>query len=65
MQKLVSVIIPCFNAESWIAETIDSCLRQTYPHIEVIVIDDCSTDNSVEIIKSYGDKIIWERLPEN
>ncbi|MEL6166186.1 MAG: glycosyltransferase, partial [Cyanobacteria bacterium J06628_3] len=29
MQKLVSVIIPCFNAESWIAETIDSCLRQT------------------------------------
>ena len=65
MQKLVSVIIPCFNAERWIAETIDSCLKQTYPHIEIIVIDDCSTDNSVEIIKSYGDKIIWERLPEN
>lgn len=65
MQKLVSVIIPCFNAERWIAETIDSCLKQTYPYIEIIVIDDCSTDNSLEIIKSYGDKVIWERLTEN
>lgn len=65
MQKLVSVIIPCFNAERWIAEAIDSCLNQTYAHIEIIVIDDCSTDKSMEIIKSYGDKIIWERLSEN
>ena len=65
MQKLVSVIIPCFNAERWIAETIDSCLKQTYPYIEIIVIDDFSTDNSLEIIKSYGDKVIWERLSEN
>ena len=65
MQKLVSVIIPCFNVEKWVGEAIDSCLKQTYPHIEIIVIDDCSTDKSVEIIKSYGDKIIWERLPEN
>ncbi len=65
MQKLASIIIPCFNAERWIAETIDSCLKQTYRHIEIIVIDDSSTDNSIEIIKSYGDKIIWESLPEN
>ncbi len=65
MQKLVSIIIPCFNAERWIAEAIDSCLRQTYPHIEIIVIDDFSTDSSIDIIRSYKDKIIWERLPEN
>ncbi|MGD1909709.1 MAG: glycosyltransferase family 2 protein [Rivularia sp. (in: cyanobacteria)] len=65
MQKLVSVIIPCFNAERWIAEAIDSCLEQTYPQIEIIVIDDCSTDKSIEIIKSYGDKIIWKPLPQN
>ncbi|MEB3217463.1 MAG: glycosyltransferase [Nostocales cyanobacterium 94392] len=65
MQKLVSVIIPSFNAQRWLAEAIDSCLKQTYPHLEIIVIDDCSTDKSMEIIKSYGDKIRWERLPEN
>jgi glycosyltransferase involved in cell wall biosynthesis len=63
MEKLVSVIIPCFNAERWLAEAIDSCLQQTYPNIEIIVIDDGSTDNSLEIIKTYGNKIIWESLP--
>jgi glycosyltransferase involved in cell wall biosynthesis len=63
MEKLVSVIIPCFNAEKWLAEAIDSCLRQTYPNIEIIVIDDGSTDKSLEIIKSYGNQIIWESLP--
>ena len=59
-RKLVSVIIPCFNAERWLREAIDSCLQQTYPEIEIVVVDDGSTDNSLEIIKSYGDKIIWE-----
>jgi len=59
-RKLVSVIIPCFNAEMWLREAIDSCLQQTYPEIEIVVIDDGSTDNSLEIIKSYGDKLIWE-----
>jgi glycosyltransferase involved in cell wall biosynthesis len=63
MEKLVSVIIPCFNAEKWLAEAIDSCLQQTYANIEIIVIDDGSTDKSLEIIKSYGNKIIWESLP--
>lgn len=63
MSNLVSVIIPCFNAETWVAEAIDSCLQQTYPNIEIIVIDDGSTDNSLGIIKSYGDKIIWESSP--
>jgi glycosyltransferase involved in cell wall biosynthesis len=63
MPKKVSVIIPCFNAEKWVAEAIDSCLRQTYRNIEIIVIDDGSTDNSLEIIKSYGDKIIWRNFP--
>lgn len=58
--KKVSIIIPCYNAERWIAEAIDSCLAQTYPSIETIVIDDGSTDRSLEIIKSYGDKITCE-----
>ncbi|MFB2935695.1 glycosyltransferase [Aerosakkonemataceae cyanobacterium BLCC-F154] len=60
MEKLVSIIIPCFNAQRWLSEAIDSCLQQTYPNIEIIVIDDGSTDNSLEIIKSYKDRIIWD-----
>jgi len=60
MLKLVSVIIPCYNAQKWLAEAIDSCLQQTYSRIEIIVVDDGSTDDSLEIIKSYGDQVIWE-----
>lgn len=63
MEKLVSVIIPCFNAQKWIAEAIDSCLQQSYPNIEIIVIDDGSTDKSLQIVKSYKDKLIWETGP--
>lgn len=60
VSTLVSVIIPCFNAERWLSEAIESCLNQTYPNLEIIVIDDGSTDRSLEIIQSYGDRIIWE-----
>ncbi|MDY7024018.1 MAG: glycosyltransferase family 2 protein [Cyanobacteriota bacterium] len=60
MKDLVSVIIPCYNAENWLKAAIDSCLQQTYSPMEIIVIDDGSTDKSLEIIKSYGDAIIWE-----
>lgn len=63
MEKLVSVIIPCFNAEKWLHEAIESCLKQTYTHLEIIIIDDGSTDDSLEIIKSYGDRVIWESQP--
>lgn len=57
---IVSVIIPCFNAETWIEEAIESCLNQTYSHIEIVVIDDGSTDKSLDVIKKYTDKIVWE-----
>ena len=59
----ISVVIPCWNAEKWIARAIQSVLDQDYPHKEVIVIDDGSTDGSLEIIKSFGDKIRWETGP--
>lgn len=54
---LVSVIIPCYNAESFIKETIDSVLKQTYPSIEIIVINDGSTDRTQKVL-TYLDRNI-------
>lgn len=52
-QRLVSIITPCYNAEKYIRELLNSVLIQTYKKIEMIIIDDGSTDDSAEIIKSY------------
>ncbi|WP_460639583.1 glycosyltransferase [Larkinella harenae] len=51
--SLVSIIIPAFNRETLIAETLESVLYQTYPYWECIVIDDHSNDNTVEVVKAY------------
>ncbi|WP_413171245.1 glycosyltransferase family 2 protein [Anabaena azotica] len=59
MNQKVSILIPCYNAEQWIAQSIESALNQTYPNKEVIVVDDGSTDGSLEVIKSFGDAICW------
>lgn len=52
----VSVIIPMYNAEKYIGECLDSLLAQTFQNFEVIIVDDCSTDNSVAIVESYAPK---------
>jgi glycosyltransferase involved in cell wall biosynthesis len=52
-----SVVIPCYNAEAWVAEAVDSCLKQTLSGIEIIVVDDGSTDGSRKILEQYGDRI--------
>jgi len=59
----VAVIIPCYNAEKWVARAIQSVLDQGYPNLEAIVIDDGSTDNSLDVIRSFGDRIRWETSP--
>ena len=52
----VSVIIPMYNMEKYIGECLDSVLAQTFDDYEVIVVDDCSTDNSLAIVKNYFEK---------
>ncbi len=53
MNDLVSIIAPSYNTAKYIDETIQSVLRQTYTNWEMIIVDDCSTDNTDEIVKLY------------
>jgi glycosyltransferase involved in cell wall biosynthesis len=53
---MISVIIPLFNKEDYIAETINSILNQTYKDFEVIVVNDGSTDNSLQVLEKYKDE---------
>lgn len=52
MTAKVSVVIPCYNAERWIGATLESVLSQTWPNLEVIVVDDGSTDGSAEVVQA-------------
>lgn len=68
LEDLVSIIMPAFNCGDFIGITLDSVLAQTYQNWEVIVIDDCSTDNTQEIVKLYMSKdnrIKYHKLDEN
>ena len=56
--ELVSIVIPVYNSEKYLEECLNSVLDQTYENIEIIAVDDGSTDSSYDILKKYSDKIV-------
>lgn len=58
---LVSAVIPAYNAEPWIGETLRSVLAQSYPRIEVIAVDDGSRDRTEHVIRSFGERVRYVR----
>jgi len=65
MKSIVSVIIPAYNAEPYIERSVKSVINQTYRNLEIIVVDDGSTDKTAEIVKSYNDPRIIYLYQEN
>jgi glycosyltransferase involved in cell wall biosynthesis len=53
MKPLVSILIPAYNAEKWISDTLRSALAQTYPHLEIVVVDDGSTDGTFQVVQKF------------
>src|SRR5215475_9685579 len=58
MKPLVSILIPAFNSQEWIADTLRSALTQTWPHTEVIVVDDGSADETLAIAKRFESRSV-------
>lgn len=67
-QELVSIITPTYNCGKFIAETIESVQAQSYQNWEMIIVDDCSTDNTKEIVKKYAEvdsRVQYRKLKKN
>lgn len=54
-RNLVSIIVPAYNAQDYISDMVESVLQQSYPHFELIIVDDASTDRTAEIVRSFSD----------
>ena len=60
----VSVITPCFNAAAHIRATVESVLAQDYPHVEYLVMDGGSTDGTLDVLRSFGQRVRWISEPD-
>src|ERR1700756_4939792 len=65
MKPFVSILIPAYNAESWIADTIRSAIAQTWPYKEIIVVDDGSADGTLEVAQRFAGKDVRVVTKEN
>lgn len=67
MDELVSIIMPSYNTANFISESIESVLRQTYANWEMIIVDDCSTDKTDEVVKPYlnDSRIVYIKNSKN
>jgi glycosyltransferase involved in cell wall biosynthesis len=63
--SLVSILIPAYNADRWISATIDSALNQTWNNKEIIIVDDGSTDNTLQIARQFESKLVKVVTQEN
>jgi glycosyltransferase involved in cell wall biosynthesis len=64
-QPLVSIALAAYNGEKYIGEQLDSIINQTYSNLEIVVVDDCSRDNTIEVVKSYQAKYPFIHLHVN
>ena len=62
---LISVIMPAYNAEKTLERAVDSVLEQTYPYLELIIVNDCSKDHTLQIAQAYADKDVRVRVLTN
>lgn len=65
MADLVSILIPVYNAEKWLGDTIKSALNQTWPKKEIIIVDDGSKDDTLQVARQFGSKIVKVITQEN
>lgn len=59
-EPLVSIVIPAYNGAAFLVESVKSVLEQDYPNIELLVFDDGSSDGTVELLESFGERFYWE-----
>ena len=64
-QEKISVIVPCYNVEKYVAKCIDSLLNQTYKNLEILLVEDCATDNTLKVLKEYVKKDSRIKLIKN